>query len=383
MIVRGDARHLPLPDQSVDLVITSPPYWKLRSYQDRNQHYDGQIGDEATIAEFVNVLIEATCEMVRCLKPSGSIFVNLGDSYTDKSLNMAPHRYAIAAVRRLGLILRAEICWSKPNGLPESVTDRVRRSHEFWFHFTLQPRYYSAIDTIREPYEAKPQRRFTDRMGKGSQQDEANPPGASVRTPFDVWEQPKQGDNPLGKLPGSVWQIPSQPLTVPPELGVDHFAAFPMEWPRRIIQGWSPSGICTSCGEGRRPVSDVGYIRRQWDRPDARAERNPDNNRNDSVQPFGSSALRQTVITGEVCACPDLTAPTQPATVLDPFGGTGTTALLADVLGRHGISVDMSADYNRLARWRTSDPGQRAQAMQVDKPDPVIDGQLGLFEGVP
>jgi DNA modification methylase len=64
--------------------------------------------------------------------------------------------------------------------------------------------------------------------------------------------------------------------------------------------------------------------------------------------------------------------------VLDPFGGTGTVGLVADVLGRHGISVDLSADYNRLARWRTQDPGQRAKAMRVQKPPPVIDGQLTL-----
>ena len=67
-------------------------------------------------------------------------------------------------------------------------------------------------------------------------------------------------------------------------------------------------------------------------------------------------------------------APTRPAVVVDPFGGTGTTALVADALGRHGISVDMSADYCRLAGWRTTDPGQRAAAMQVEKPPPVPTG---------
>jgi hypothetical protein len=87
-------------------------------------------------------------------------------------------------------------------------------------------------------------------------------------------------------------------------------------------------------------------------------------------------------ITGYACACPEPTAPTRPAVVLDPFGGTGTTALVASVLGRHGISVDMSADYCRLAQWRTTDPGQRAAAMQVEKPAPVHREQLALFDGV-
>jgi hypothetical protein len=80
-------------------------------------------------------------------------------------------------------------------------------------------------------------------------------------------------------------------------------------------------------------------------------------------------------------------APTRPAVVLDVFGGTGTTALVADALGRHGISLDMSADYCRLARWRTTDPGQRAAAMQVEKPPPVPAGHgdghdlLSLLDG--
>jgi hypothetical protein len=72
--------------------------------------------------------------------------------------------------------------------------------------------------------------------------------------------------------------------------------------------------------------------------------------------------------------------PTRPAVVLDPFGGTGTTALVADVLGRTGISVDRSADYCRLARWRTTDPGERARALGVPKPPPVPDGQGDLFK---
>ena len=86
-----------------------------------------------------------------------------------------------------------------------------------------------------------------------------------------------------------------------------------------------------------------------------------------------------TRITGYACACSDTTAPTTPAVVLDPFGGTGTTALVAKALGRTGITVDMSADYCRLASWRTNDPGQRAAARQVEKPDPVPADQLDLF----
>src|SRR5690606_25593917 len=88
------------------------------------------------------------------------------------------------------------------------------------------------------------------------------------------------------------------------------------------------------------------------------------------------------VVTGEACDCPEPTAPTTPGVVLDPFGGTGTTALVADALGRHGISVDMSADYCRLAQWRTTDPKQRAKAAQKPYTPPAeqIDGQVSLLD---
>ena len=335
-LYRANALNLPLADDSVDLVVTSPPYFGLRSYQDGGEHYDGQIGAEATPAEFVDALIDATREMVRVTKPTGSIWVNLGDKYAGgggyapdapsnvgnnrhgdgkggarsasnrgaawgykpKSLIGIPWRYAIRCIDDLCLVLRAEVIWSKPNGLPESVTDRVRRSHEHWFHFTLEPRYYSAVDEVREAVGVSHAR------GKGQGDDSRGDNGVPIFRP-----------NPLGKLPGSVWTIPTEPLRVPDHLGIDHFAAFPTEWPRRIIQGWSPEG----------------------------------------------------------------------GVVLDPFSGTGTTALVASVLGRHGIGVDMSEDYCRLAKWRTTDPKQRARAARKPWTPPAeqLPGQEALdFGGV-
>jgi hypothetical protein len=82
-------------------------------------------------------------------------------------------------------------------------------------------------------------------------------------------------------------------------------------------------------------------------------------------------------ITGYACACPESTAPTRPAVVLDPFGGTGTTAMVAKALGRHGISVDLSADYCRLAEWRTNDRDQLAKVLGIAKADaPTQDESL-------
>lgn len=406
MILRADARRLPLPDASVDLIVTSPPYYALRSYTDGGQHYDGQIGAEPTPAEYVDNLIACTREWMRVLKPSGSIWLNLGDKYAgspsgprsleggrktntnwdgprlratmdtpSKSLMGLPWRYALRCIDELGLILRAEVIWSKPNGLPESVTDRVRRSHEQWFHLVRSPRYYSAVDTIRQPHSPHTTRYYGP--GTTAAQRPANAKGNEV----NGTKNQLTSVGALGALPGSVWEIATQPLKVPAHLDVDHFAAFPMEWPRRIIQGWSPSGVCTGCGEGRRPLADRSE--KLLHRPSGAA-------RVGSGMAAASHSARERSncgnvrtahrIVGEVCACPDAAASTRPGVVLDPFGGTGTTALVAAVLGRVGISVDMSADYCRLAQWRTTDPGQIATAMQVDKPPVQLDDQGDLLD---
>lgn len=336
-VLRGDARSLPLPDASVDLIVTSPPYWALRSYTDGGEHYDGQIGSEPTPSEYIAALLDCTREWMRVLKPSGSIFVNLGDKYANdtkwggatsgkhvaglhgntgvgrakrttgvpaKSLILLPERYRIACLDQLRLVVRAVTIWSKPNGLPEGqVKDRTHRTHEDWVHLTLRPNYYSDCDSIRQPHAAWTAKAYEyERSGYSRRSNAARvDAGGFAKAPVV---------NPLGKMPGSVWEIAGEPLHVPDHLGADHFAAFPTEWPRRIIQGWSPVG----------------------------------------------------------------------GTVVDPFGGTGTTALVAKALGRQGITVDRSADYCRIARWRTTDSGQLAKVLGFAKPPVELDGQESLFE---
>lgn len=385
------------------------------------------------------------------LKPSGSLFVNLGDKYSgaqaqnfgkergqfeasktwaqtnprrtgipNKSLMGIPWRYALRCIDDLGLILRAEVIWSKPNGLPESVTDRVRRSHEQWFHFTIEPRYFSAVDEIREPHQSGEHGRTRHaRTDRRSDEAQRFVTGTTREMP------PQPGDagafNPLGKLPGSVWTIPTEPLRVPDHLDIDHFAAFPTEWPKRIIQGWSPAGVCVECGEGRRPV--VASVGLDMSRPQARRAQEladraglteehfkallsvgvSDTGRGAATQSgTGKNApevyaladearealggyareylLRRPTGFSYACACHAPSAPTRPAVVLDPFGGTGTTAMVAKALGRHGISVDMSADYCRLAEWRTNDRNQLAKVLGVEKVEQQPAEQGDIFD---
>lgn len=438
--LRGDALHLPLQDESVDLIVTSPPYWAQRAYTDGGVTYAGQLGSEDTPAEFIGALLDATAEWVRVLKPSGSLFVNLGDKFAtrwgssrpqgrrgldkddrgrgrwgrnasgvpEKSLIGLPWRYALGCIDELGLTLRSEIVWSKANGLPESVTDRVRSSHEHWFHFTLAPRYYSAIDTIREPHKT-PNRPRLIKHRTAYHESVADNTG---------WRDTEGEHHSLGRLPGSVWEINTEPLELPEWVtnGDDHYAAFPAEWPRRLILGWSPEHVCTVCGQGRRPVVD-----KSGDRPVIRARRRIPG----YTDPAGVGTRDMAYeVLGWVCACTPFTdhpgtgepsptavangrqgarpiaigdnhrrvgphrqwhldgwtAPaTTPGVVLDPLGGTGTTAHVAHALGRTGISVDLSAGYARLASDTTLARRRYAKINQIPAPAWTGPDDLLLF----
>jgi DNA modification methylase len=365
----------------VDVVVTSPPYWAQRAYTDGGEAYDGQIGSEPTPWDYLDVLLDCTAEWVRVLKPSGSLFVNLGDKYAtrwgssrpqgrrgfdkesrgrgrwgrnstgvpEKSLVGLPWRYALGAVDELGLTLRAEIVWDKPNGLPESVDDRVRRSHEQWFHLTRQPRYFQCVDAIREQYAPGTALRYRQGFGDRAGWDQAR---QSVRTSLSGqgWSQ-----NELGKLPGSVWSIPTEPLDLPKHLAGDddHYAAFPPEWPRRFIAGFCPERVCTVCGQGRELVTQRTTVFDKARDQDHAAEIAA---RGASHAVMSGGTAKSTLngrtsrtVVGETCACPTPEAASTPGVALDPFGGTGTTAQVAHALGRTGISVDLSRGYARLA----------------------------------
>ncbi len=366
-------------------------------------------------------------ECWRVLKPTGSAFVNLGDKRSGsgghnnaglagkavapppgvvvganghgsrrrnapdrynqaafgrpKSKMLLPHRFAIGCEDGLadpegrGWIVRQDVVWAKPNGLPESVTDRCRDSHEYLFHLVKQERYFSAVDEVREPHYVSygdPRRGYKGRAMNtlGGEDDNARGKGFAGL---------QREANPLGKLPGSVWAIPSEPLRVPEDLGVEHFAAFPTALPLRCIKGWSPSGICVECGQGRRPLS----VGERTNNGHAVAPAAWGKTKTATATGHRNNYQTLRTITGYACGCPDASAPTRPAVVLDVFGGTGTTAAVARALGRLGVSVDLSADYCRLARWRIFESGDGERAVFGERPPRQIEGQGSLFEGVP
>jgi len=220
-----DARDLPIPDNSVDCVVTSPPYWGLRDY-DTN----GQVGLESTPEEYCTVMVEVFREVWRVLKPTGTLWLNLGDSYASdtkglksKDLVGIPWRVAFA-LQADGWYLRSDIIWSKPNPMPESVTDRPTKAHEYVFLLTKSPRYYYDDDAIKEP---STEMRSGNHSRKANHQDNRANFGVSI---------PYEPDG-TGRNKRSVWEITTQSY---PEA---HFATFPEKLVEPcILAGCPPSG---------------------------------------------------------------------------------------------------------------------------------------------
>ncbi|MGH7884023.1 MAG: DNA-methyltransferase, partial [Candidatus Dormibacteraceae bacterium] len=152
----GDVRQVlgALPSASVQCCITSPPYWMLRDY-----NCEGQIGLEESVEEYIAALLEVFSEVRRVLKDDGTLWLNVGDKYLDrpypqsnlktKDLAGVPWQLALA-LREQGWYLRSDIIWSKPNPLPESVSDRPTRAHEYLFLLAKSADYFYDAHSIRD-----------------------------------------------------------------------------------------------------------------------------------------------------------------------------------------------------------------------------------------
>lgn len=274
-----------LPDESVDCVVTSPPYLGLRDYG-----VDGQYGLEGSPAEFVETMRQVFAEVRRVLTADGTCWINIDDSYAyppgsagrqgngqrkgrsftaealpgtravpPKNLMLVPERLVIA-LQDDGWIVRNRLVWHVPNSMPESVTDRLAHRYETVFVLARSERYEFDLDAIREPQKTLGQRHEGRSCGSG----EGWP---------NAWAAKTRSLNPKGANPGDVWTIPARPY---PEA---HFATFPVELPLRCIKaGCKPGG-----------------------------------------------------------------------TVLDPFSGSGTTGEAARMLGRKYIGIDLNPAYHDLA----------------------------------
>jgi DNA modification methylase len=283
------------PGESVQCVVTSPPYWGLRDYG-----HDGQIGLEKTPEEYIAKLVSVFEEVRRVLKKDGTLWLNLGDTYagsgrgrdgdgtwnpgkggskqetnkgaiTGRTVNAKslskklieagaignawtkpPQGYkakdligipwsVALGLRESGWWLRCDIIWNKPNPMPESVTDRPTRSHEYIFLLSKSDEYYYDNDAVREPY-TKP----LDRWG-GEVLDRVNPKDGTQGNPASLARQRDMRPNKDGRNRRSVWEINTEPFA-----GA-HFATFPTELVRLCVAAGSREGDIVAdpfCGSG-------------------------------------------------------------------------------------------------------------------------------------
>lgn len=347
-ILLGDVREQlkTLPDESVHCVVTSPPYFGLRDYG-----VAGQIGLEATPAEFVDVMVDVFREVRRVLRADGTLWVNLGDSYAGSwgsqgreysgvSVSALSARQVVASQRKssltgsgrgLGLkpkdlmgmpwrvafalqddgwYLRQDIIWAKPNPMPESIKDRCTKAHEYLFLLSKSQRYYFDADSIAEVTDYDPSKsKLPDGWDTG--------PGGHGSFHRSGREKGRRSVGANG---------PDRPSKGVPNGAVTRVRGLP---PRHAEYKSSDQSGLDSVPRGYRNKRSVWTVAT---RPFKEAH----------FATFPPDLIEPCVLAG---------AP-RGGIVLDPFGGAGTTGLVADRAGRNAVLIELNPEYADIARRR-------------------------------
>ncbi len=279
-----------LPDNSINCCVTSPPYWGLRDYG-----VEGQLGLESTPEEYVSKMVEIFREVKRVLRDDGTLWLNLGDSYAGncsrtstgraglgnpregvftkkgkgikpKDLIGIPWRVAFA-LQADGWYLRQDIIWHKPNPMPESVTDRCTKAHEYVFLMSKSQQYYYDNEAIKERTLTKDNSNRNRDITKLN-----NTPGRTKMMGLKTNDYDNRNKR-------SVWTVATKPFKEA------HFAVFPPDLIKPMILAGCPTG----------------------------------------------------------------------GVVLDPFVGSGTTAIVARKLGRHFVGIELNEKYKQMAERRVAE----------------------------
>lgn len=363
MVLQGDCIEVlkTLDDNSVDCVITSPPYWALRRYGDNEK----EIGAEKTYNEYLDNLFKVFDEVWRVLKNTGTCWVNLGDTYGTqsgssrgikydyqttyiknrengslllkgnapyKSLIGIPDRFKIGMIDR-GWICRNDIIWYKRNTMPTSARDRFTVDYERILFFTKSHKYYFEQQFERSITYAtdKRARNIENKITGLKKLAEEGKQYAIRGTKYNVV---------IGKRNcRSVWDVPTVSSQIP------HFAMFPERLVARMIKAGCPEEVCKSCGMPKEKIWEyekVGKTKTNHDNEPVL------NGRGQSGLQWSRPAGREFVGYTD-CGC---NAGYEKGVVLDPFAGAGNTLTTALKLGRRAIGIEIYDKYVEIINKR-------------------------------
>lgn len=326
LFFQGDARDvLPqFPDEVFDFCMTSPPYWGKREYQ------NGGIGLEKDYRDFIDRLAAVFFQVKRVLKPTGSFWLNIGDSYADKKLLGIPWRLAIKLVDDQGWVLRNSVVWNKVKGGPDNTQDRLRNIHENVFHFVKSSRgYFYDADAIR----SNPKRA---RVVNGAIVSATGVRGVRYQRQIEL----------STSLTDSEKKAAMHAL----QLMLHSVACGEIADFRMIIRGQQRTTHSDSEKlSGRaKELKETGYYFLRYhpngSKPSDVWEIIPEDtqNRKDHFAPYPE----------DLCKIPILATCPPNGLVLDPFCGTGTTMLVARQLGRKSVGIDLAGEYITAADQR-------------------------------
>lgn len=372
-----------LPAESVHCCVTSPPYWGLRDYG-----VAGQIGLERTPEDYVALMVGVFREVRRVLRDDGTLWLNLGDSYASNAATNKGHPggfesyrgsdtptlntdqqgriafrseeikgkdlvgipWSVAfALRKDGWYLRSDIIWHKPNPMPESVTDRPTKSHEYLFLLAKNDRYFYDAEAIKEQV-----------TGNAHDRGDGMNPKRLQGVPGMMRSNPTFTANELvsSRNKRTVWTVATYSY---PD---SHFATFPPDLIKPcILAGTSAKGCCPKCGAPwERVIEPNGRIRSGGTTERTKGLSIGHGNGGNSMLLDGAITQYKTIGWQPGCDClarnsfthpADPLLPPIPCTVLDPFAGSGTTGQVALELGRNAILIELNPAYVKLANDRT------------------------------
>ena len=316
-IICGDAaaRLAGMPESSVDLVVTSPPYYRQRSYA------EGETGQEGTVEGYVDAVMAVFRECVRVTRDTGSIVFNMGDKYLGGSLALVPYRFAIRAVEDTGVLLINDITWVKTNPTPRQYQRRRVASTEPFFHFAKTKRYY--YDEDAGGGDGAPARRGAAKGGPrmGRRYESLIETSGLTRA---------EKDDALGALREAVADVRA-----------GRTSGFRMK-----IRGVHAPAFGGQDGGRKTQIERRGFtVIRLTGRP---IQRDVIESPVESLKWSGHPAVYPESVVGQLVKA--LTP--EGAVVLDPYAGSGTTCVAAKKAGRRYIGIDINPDYCDAARRR-------------------------------